>query len=132
MGRQTYGVRNERPSRFPGPARWSVPNTDTGGEIGGPSRRRLERGEARAARLGHGGAGEPLRDPHQVDRGGRDHVLEVRLGQPDVAAPSQAAAADGLGVRALDAGAGGVAGPERLGLLVPARALQCLEVLARL
>src|SRR5690348_15241895 len=56
----------------------------------------------------------------------------TRLGPPDVARAAQATAADGLRVRALDAGAGGVARPERLGLLVPARALQRLEVLARL
>jgi len=59
-------------------------------------------------------------------------VLEVRFGKADVAAPAQTTAADGLGVRALDPGTGGVARPERLGFLVFARALQRFEVLARL
>ena len=59
-------------------------------------------------------------------------MLEVRFGEADVAGAAQAAAADGLGVRALDSGAGGVARPERLGVLLLARALQRLEVLARL
>ena len=91
-----------------------------------------KRGEARAACLRDGRAGAPFRDPDQVDRGGGEDVLQARFGQADVAAPAQAAAVDGLRVRALDAGAGGVICPERLGFLVPARALQRLEVLARL
>src|SRR5689334_3724495 len=91
---------------------------DTGGEFTGGSSCGLERGEARDACLRDGGAREPLRDPDQVDRGGGDDVLQVRLGQADVARAAQAAAADGLGVRALDAGARGVARAERVGLLV--------------
>src|SRR3954454_7337448 len=58
-------------------------------------------------------------------------MLEVCLGETEIAASAQAAAADGLGVRALDPGAGGVAQPERLGFRLLARALQRLEVLAR-
>src|SRR6201996_9473216 len=96
---------------------------DTGGEFAGRSGCGLECGEARDARSRDGNAREPLRDADQVDGRRRDNVLEVRFGQADVARAAQAAAMDGLGVGALDPGAGGVAGPERLGLLVLARAL---------
>ena len=94
---------------------------DTGGEFAGRSGCGLECGEARDARSSDGNAREPLRDADQVDGYRRDNVLEVRFGQADVARAAQAAAMDGLGVGALDPGAGGIAGPERLGLLVLAR-----------
>ncbi len=74
----------------------------------------------------------PLRDPDQVDCCCRKDVLQARFGEADVAAPAQAAAADCLRVRALNPGTGGVAVPERLGSLLLARAMQRLEVLARL
>ena len=45
-------------------------------------------------------------------------MLQMRFGEADVAAPTQAAAADSLGMRALDPGTRGVARPERLGVLV--------------
>ncbi len=57
-------------------------------------------------------------------------MLQACFGEADVAAPAQTATADGLGMRALDPGSGGVAFPERLGFLVLARALQRFEVLA--
>ena len=96
---------------------------DAGGEVGGGSSRRLKGGEARAACLRDGRAGAPFRDPDQVDRGGGEDVLQARFGQADVAAPAQAAAVDGLRVRALNAGAGSIVYPERPGFLLPARAL---------
>ena len=55
-----------------------------------------------------------------------------RVLKADVAAAAQAATADGLCVRSLDPGTGGVAFPERCSLLVPARTLKRLETLARL
>ena len=109
-----------------------IPNSDTGGELVGGSGCELERGKARAARSRDQGAGEPLRDPDEIDRDGGDHVLQVRLGQAEVAASAQAAAADGLGMRALDPSPCGVARSKHLCPLVPARFLQRLELLARL
>ena len=78
----------------------------------------LENGKARDACLGNWGASEPLRDPDEVDGSGRDDVLEVYLGQADVTGATEAAATDGLRVRTLNAGAGGIAGPKRLGLCI--------------
>jgi len=109
-----------------------VPNSDTGGEFAGGSGCGLEGGKARDACLGNWGASEPLRDPDEVDGSGRDDVLEVYLGQADVTGATEAAATNGLRVRTLNTGAGGIAGPERLGLLVPTCSLQRLKVFASL
>ena len=35
------------------------------------------------------GAGEPGAKPHQVHRRGRDHMLQLGLGQPDIAGAAQ-------------------------------------------
>src|ERR1700753_581411 len=107
-------------------------NSDTGGEFAGRSGCGLECGEARDARFRDGNAREPFRDADQIDGRRRDKVLEVRFSGAVVTRAAKATAMDGLGMGALDPGAGSVTGPECLGLLVLARALQRLEVLALL
>jgi hypothetical protein len=50
----------------------------------------------------------PVRDPDQVDGDGYDDVLQIGLGQPDIAASAQAAPTDRLRVRAFKSGACGI------------------------
>ena len=117
----------------PGCRNWrGRPNIDAGGEVGGSLSSYLQGGKARAACFCDRCPGAPFRHPDQVDRDRSEDVLQVRFGETDVSAPAQAAAADGLCVRALDAGVGSVAIPERRGLLVLARTLQRLKAFAHL
>src|SRR3954447_15165699 len=55
----------------------------------GTGRLRHEPGESGLARSRQRGAGEPGAKPHQVHRRGRDHMLQLGLGQPDIARPAQ-------------------------------------------
>src|SRR3954465_979995 len=60
------------------------PNSDTGGEfIPQWSCDFLQGGEPRAAGPSGWNAVQPVCDPHQVDGGGADEVLQVRFGEPD-------------------------------------------------
>jgi len=61
---------------------------DTGGEFASGSRGHWQSGEARATRLGDRDATLPIRDPDQVHGRGRDHVLQMGFGQPDIATSS--------------------------------------------
>jgi hypothetical protein len=74
----------------------------------------------------------PIRDPDKVDGGGGDDVLQMSLGQPDITASAQAAAADRLCMRAFDPGARSVVLPKFFRRLMSAGGLQRLKVLARL
>src|ERR1041385_3482204 len=69
---------------------------------------RGQRGEARDACGSKWATGEPCRKAVNVDRRSCCHVLQVCLGQPAVARPSQAECAGRLRNRALDALALGV------------------------
>jgi hypothetical protein len=97
-----------------------------------PSSSPLQSGKPRAAGRSEGRSGQPFAQADEVDGDGRDDVLQAGLGQPDVAALAQTAAADGLFVGALDAGALGVVGAKRLGRLHPAGILQRFVFLTRL
>src|SRR4051794_34537842 len=50
----------------------------------GTGRLQHEPGESGVARSRQRGAGEPGAKPHQVHRRGRDHMLQLGLGQPDI------------------------------------------------
>src|SRR3954453_23831767 len=68
------------------PLHWhSDKRTDTVGEVGSGG----EGGEAGSAGGGARDRPEPGREPLEVDRGRGRHVLQVRLGQPPIAAAAQ-------------------------------------------
>src|SRR4051794_3627265 len=92
----------------------------------------VEGGEAGAAGRRLGSPRPPFAEPDEID-GDRGHdVLQVRLGEAEVTGMAQAAAADGLLVGGLDAGARRVARAE-LGRRPPVPGgVQSLVVLARL
>ena len=78
----------------------------------GDGERGVEGGEAGAAGRRLGSPRPPFAEPDEID-GDRGHdVLQVRLGEAEVAGMTQAAAADGLLVGGLDPGPGRVARPE--------------------
>jgi hypothetical protein len=73
----------------------------------------------------------PARDPDQVYGGGCDDVLEMGLGQPDIATPAQAASTDRLRTRAFDPGACGIILLELFRRLVSASGSQRRIIFAR-
>src|SRR4051794_29462751 len=92
----------------------------------------VEGGEAGAAGRRLGSPRPPVAEPDEIDGDGGHDVLQVRLGEAEVAGMAQAAAADGLLVGGLDAGARRVARAE-LGRRLPVPGgVQSLVVLARL
>src|SRR3954451_7429490 len=85
---------------------------DTVGEVGSGGG---ERGEAGGAGGGPRGRPEPGREALEVDRGRGGDVLQVRPGQPAVAAAAQAEGTHTPGQGALDPGPPAVAAPALLG-----------------
>src|SRR4051794_32732714 len=85
---------------------------DTVGEVGSGDG---ERGEAGGAGGGARGRPEPGREALEVDRGRGGDVLQVRPGQPAVAAAAQAEGTHTPGQGALDPGPPAVAAPALLG-----------------
>src|SRR4051794_32904475 len=90
--------------------RLSQKRPDTAGEIGSGG----QSGEARGAGGGTRGRAEPGGETLDVDRGRDGDVLEVRPGQPAVAAAAQAERAHALRDRALDPGPPRVGAPPLL------------------
>src|SRR5262249_23311886 len=70
------------------------------------------------ASLGQGGVQPPLTQPDDIEGYGREQMLQMRLGEPEIPSPAQTTASDTLRVRALDPGPLGVLGFER-GRLLP-------------
>ena len=86
----------------------SQKSSDTVGEVGSSGGKG---GETRRTGGGTGDRPEPGGEPFEVDRGGGRDVLEVRLGQPAVAAAAEAERAHPLREGALDPGPLRVAAP---------------------
>ena len=72
----------------------------------------------------------PLSNCDQVDCDGRSDALETCLRQSDVAASAQAAPTNRLRIRAIDAGARGIALPKLLRCLISSSRLQYANILA--
>src|SRR4051794_41565602 len=94
-------------------------------------RNRVRRPERRGAGGGARGRAEPGGETLDVDRGRGGDVLEVRPGQPAVAAAAQAEGAHPLRDRALDPGPPAVAAPALLRREPPPRRRQGLVLRPR-
>src|SRR5512135_3723538 len=71
-------------------------------------------------------------EPYHVDGGCRQKMLQMRLGQTNVAAGTEAATSNRLLMRALDAGPGGVPGPKHVRRLPAACRLEGFVLVAGL
>jgi hypothetical protein len=82
--------------------------------------------------MGARGVRQPRHEAHQVDGNGREHMLQMGLGQAHVAGAPHLVGAHALGQRALDAGAQGLLGGEGGGALTVARGQERLVFLPRM
>ncbi len=68
---------------------WDCPVSDTAGECSNSGSLADEASEGRSSGRRDGLTRQPIGDPADVEGGGGQHVLEVDLGEPEVASPPQ-------------------------------------------